>query len=70
MAYVAAGRVDGFWGRRLQLLDVAAGMIIVKEAGGFSEAIQPGGDVLQDGTVIAANDQVFASFCKIIRKGS
>ena len=70
MAYVAAGRVDGFWGRRLQLWDVAAGMIIVKEAGGFSEAIQPGGDVLQDGTVIAANDQVFASFCKIIRKGS
>ena len=34
-------------------------MIIVKEAGGFCEAIQPGGDVLQDGTVIAANDQVY-----------
>jgi myo-inositol-1(or 4)-monophosphatase len=70
MAYVAAGRVDGFWGRRLQLWDVAAGMIIVKEAGGFSEAIQPGGDVLQNGTVIAANDQVFAPFSKIIRKSS
>ena len=70
MAYVAAGRVDGFWGRRLQLWDVAAGMIIVKEAGGFSESIQLGGDPLQYGTVIAANDQVFAPFSKIIRKNS
>ena len=70
MAYVAAGRVDGFWGRRLQLWDVAAGMIIVKEAGGFSESIQMGGDPLQYGTVIAANDQVFAPFSKIIRKNS
>ena len=69
MVYVAAGRVDGFWGRRLKLWDVAAGLIIVKEAGGFCETIQPGGDVLQDGTLISANDQVYAPFCKIIRKG-
>jgi myo-inositol-1(or 4)-monophosphatase len=54
----------------LQLWDVAAGMIIVKEAGGFSESIQLGGDPLQYGTVIAANDQVFAPFSKIIRKNS
>jgi myo-inositol-1(or 4)-monophosphatase len=70
MAYVAAGRVDGFWGRRLQLWDIAAGMIIVKEAGGFSESIKPSGDPLQDGTIIAANDQVFAPFSKTIRKNS
>jgi myo-inositol-1(or 4)-monophosphatase len=70
MAYVAAGRVDGFWGRRLQLWDIAAGMIIVKEAGGFSESIQPSGDPLQDGMIIAANDQVFAPFSKTIRKNS
>jgi myo-inositol-1(or 4)-monophosphatase len=70
MAYVAAGRVDGFWGRRLKLWDVAAGLMIVREAGGFCESIEPGGNLLQDGTVIAANDQVFAPFCKIIRKGN
>jgi myo-inositol-1(or 4)-monophosphatase len=45
-------------------------LIIVKEAGGFCETIQPGGDVLQDGTVIVANDQVFAPFSQVIRNGS
>ena len=35
MAYVAAGRCDGFWQRNLNYWDIAAGIILVKEAGGF-----------------------------------
>ena len=35
MAYVAAGRCDGFWQRNLNYWDIAAGIIFVKEAGGF-----------------------------------
>ena len=35
MAYVACGRSDGYWQRELNLWDVAAGIVIVQEAGGF-----------------------------------
>ena len=35
MAYVAAGRCDGFWQRDLNYWDIAAGLVLVKEAGGF-----------------------------------
>ena len=35
MAYVASGRFDGYWQRELSYWDIAAGIIIVKEAGGF-----------------------------------
>ena len=35
MAYVAAGRCDGFWQRNLKYWDIAAGIILIKEAGGY-----------------------------------
>ena len=46
LAYVASGRYDGFWERRLKPWDVAAGMLIVKEAGGLVEAIRPERNIL------------------------
>jgi len=67
MAYVAAGRYDGFWERRLNAWDMAAGMIIVKEAGGFVEPLNPEGNVLEDGEVICANEAIFDKFTKVIR---
>ena len=67
MAYVAAGRYDGYWERRLNAWDLAAGVIIVKEAGGFIEPLTPGGDILADGEVICANDPIFPAFSKLIR---
>ena len=66
LAYVAAGRYDGYWERRLNAWDVAAGIIIVKEAGGFLEAIDPEGDPL-DGALICSNDPIFPAFSKVIR---
>ncbi|GAB5437312.1 inositol monophosphatase family protein [Falsiruegeria mediterranea] len=67
MAYVAAGRYEGFWERRLKAWDVAAGIIIVKEAGGFAQAIDPEGHILSDGEVICANEPIFEAFAKVIR---
>ncbi|UWQ89809.1 inositol monophosphatase family protein [Aliisedimentitalea scapharcae] len=67
MAYVAAGRYEGFWERRLNSWDLAAGVIIVREAGGLVQPLDTNGDILTDGEVICANEPVFETFAKIIR---
>ena len=67
VAYVAAGRYDGFWERRLNAWDVAAGLVIVREAGGLAEAIDPSGNIVEDGTIICANEALFAPLCKLVR---
>ncbi|TYB82429.1 inositol monophosphatase family protein [Maritimibacter fusiformis] len=67
LAYVAAGRYDGFWERRLHAWDVAAGLVILREAGGLVEAITPGEDILSSGEIVAANEAIFDKFAPIIR---
>lgn len=67
LAYVAAGRYDGFWERRLNAWDMAAGLVIAKEAGAFVEPLNPEGDILADGEVICANEPIFPQFAKVIR---
>jgi|TARA_R110000851_G_scaffold311882_1_gene472212 myo-inositol-1(or 4)-monophosphatase len=67
MAYVAAGRYEGFWERRLNAWDLAAGVIIVREAGGFVEPLRPGGNILADGEVICGNEAIFDKFAGVIR---
>jgi myo-inositol-1(or 4)-monophosphatase len=66
LAYVAAGRIDGFWERSLQPWDMAAGLLIVTEAGGFTGSIGEG-KPMDTGDVIAANANVFESFAAVIR---
>ena len=68
LAYVAAGRYDGYWERGVNIWDIAAGALIVREAGGFVESLKPGGG-LEDGAIIAGNSTVFESFAKVIRSG-
>ena len=67
MAYVAAGRYEGFWERRLNSWDLAAGVILVREAGGLIQPLTPGGNIVEDGDVICANEPIFDSFAKVIR---
>lgn len=67
MAYVAAGRYEGYWERNLHAWDVAAGIIIVKEAGGFVQAMAEEDDVIGSGSVIAANEPIWDQFAKVIR---
>ncbi len=59
LAYVAAGRYDGFFEIGLKPWDMAAGIIIVKEAGGYISEIDGGSDFLNSGNLIAANDRLF-----------
>jgi myo-inositol-1(or 4)-monophosphatase len=68
MAYVAAGRYEGFWERRLNAWDLAAGVVIVREAGGLVEPLAKGADILEVGDVICANEAIFDKFAHVIRK--
>ena len=67
MAYVAAGRYEGYWERSLNAWDVAAGEIIVKEAGGFCQALDADDSVVESGTVVCGNEMIFEKFAKLIR---
>ena len=68
LAYVAAGRYEGFWERGLNAWDIAAGIVILREAGAIVEPLTPGGDVLGDGAILCANEPIFETFAKVIRK--
>ncbi len=58
LAYVAAGRVDGFWEFGLKAWDTAAGTLMVREAGGLVGTLD-GGEYRQNGNIIAGNPRVF-----------
>jgi myo-inositol-1(or 4)-monophosphatase len=68
LAYVAAGRYDGYWERRLNSWDIAAGSLIVREAGGLVEPLNPNGNIVEDGEIICANEPLFGHLTKIIRQ--
>lgn len=67
LAYVAAGRYDGYWERGLKPWDMAAGLVIAREAGAFVMPVKEGADILEDGSVIAVNDPLSGPFVKTIR---
>lgn len=58
LAFVAAGRFDGYWERNLQPWDLAAGIVIVREAGGFVSDLDGAERMLETGDVIAANKTI------------
>lgn len=59
LAYVATGRLDGFWEIGLKPWDMAAGALIIQEAGGLVSDFGGGNDYLDSGNIIAANPKVF-----------
>ncbi|MGB3043292.1 MAG: inositol monophosphatase family protein [Xanthobacteraceae bacterium] len=67
LAYVAAGRLDGYWERNLKPWDMAAGMIMIREAGGVVSDIQTPGDPLVSGDVVCGNETIHAELTKILR---
>lgn len=68
LAYVAAGRYEGYWERDLKAWDIAAGILIVKEAGGFiSDFDDIRKNPVDTGNVLAANDQLFDSIGKVLK---
>jgi len=66
LAYVAAGYYDGFWEIGLNPWDVAAGSLLIAEAGGLVGDLSGEGDYLYGGQVIAANPRVFAQMVKLL----
>lgn len=67
LAYVAAGRYDGFWECGLQPWDMAAGIVLVREAGGFVSDIDGKRKMLDNGTVVAASDKLHAPLLKLVK---
>ncbi len=68
LAYVAAGRYDGYWERELKIWDIAAGLLIASEAGALVQGVRETQNPLEDGTVLCANGALFDHFAGIIRK--
>ncbi|PKP68794.1 MAG: inositol monophosphatase [Alphaproteobacteria bacterium HGW-Alphaproteobacteria-4] len=67
LAYVAAGRYDGYWERGINAWDIAAGLILVKEAGGFVAPVREGREIFESGSVIAGNAGLYDQFCAVLR---
>jgi len=68
LAYVAAGRYEGFWEWGLSPWDVCAGICIAREAGALVSEINGGEKVLEGGSILAANDKLYEPLRELLRK--
>ena len=68
MAYVASGRFDGYWQREINYWDVAAGIIIIKEAGGFVDFFENNINTPLKKNILASNSKIYAEFKALIHK--
>jgi len=68
LAYVAAGRLDGFWEFGLSAWDIAAGIILIREAGGYVSDMTGGADMLATGDVLAANDHLHQPLARLLEQ--
>ncbi|MFM9841884.1 MAG: inositol monophosphatase family protein [Dongiaceae bacterium] len=70
LAYVAAGRFDAFWESELASWDIAAGICLVREAGGFVTEIDGGPNLLKTGSTLACNVHLYPSFKKLLNEAA
>jgi myo-inositol-1(or 4)-monophosphatase len=66
LAYIASGRLDGFWEMGLKPWDIAAGSILIREAGGFISDDKGEDHYLSSGKVIAGNVKIYPKLLKIL----
>ncbi len=66
LAYVAAGRLDGFWEYELNPWDIAAGILLIEEAGGLVSDFKGGFDYFQSGNVVAGNPKILKAIIQAI----
>ena len=64
LAYVACGRYDGFWEYGLKPWDIAAGILLVQEAGGINSEISGGLDFMKSGNIVSANSKMIKAMLK------
>ena len=67
MAYVAAGRCDGFWQRHLKYWDIAAGIILVKESGGFVTDYYGENKYLENKTLLVTNSKINKEMVEVLK---
>ena len=70
LAWVAAGRFDGFWERNLRPWDLAAGIVILREAGGFLSDADGKDKMLATGSVVAGNEAIQRTLLKLLKTAS
>tara|TARA_B100000035_G_C20954124_1_gene533334 strand:+ start:189 stop:959 length:771 start_codon:yes stop_codon:yes gene_type:complete len=68
LAYVAAGRTDGFWEMGLSQWDIAAGIVLVREAGGFVSDLEGGESFFNSGDIIAANPKCWRTMVQVLNR--
>jgi myo-inositol-1(or 4)-monophosphatase len=68
LAYVAAGRFDAFWEMGLQPWDMAAGLLLIQEAGGLVSDFDGGNSCLETGNVVAGNPKCFKHVLKVVNQ--
>ncbi len=67
LAYVAAGRIDGVWQNNVKLWEIAAGILMVREAGGYATDSSGKTAILKDGTILSANTNVHQELVKTLK---
>ena len=70
LAYVAAGRYDGYWENGLNPWDVAAGIVLVREAGGFVSDLSGGNRMLAGGGILAANSELHGFLVRLLQEAA
>ena len=68
LAWVAAGRLDGYWERNLKPWDMAAGLILIREAGGFVTDCEGGEAMFTEGHVAAGNDSIHKELLRVLKE--
>jgi myo-inositol-1(or 4)-monophosphatase len=66
LAYVAAGRLDAFWEIGLRPWDLAAGMLLIQEAGGLTADFKGGNQCLETGNIVCGNPKIFKELLKVV----
>jgi myo-inositol-1(or 4)-monophosphatase len=68
LAYVAAGRFDGFWEVALSPWDMAAGILLIREAGGYATDWDGGASILETGAIIAGNEHIHKALTEVVKR--
>ena len=68
LAWVACGRLDAYWERDLSPWDLAAGSLLVREAGGFVSDCDGKGDIFKTGDVVAGNDTMHRELLRLLKE--
>lgn len=66
LAYIAAGRLDAFWDRNIKAWDVAAGVLLVREAGGMVTELNGGNNPVNGGSILASNASLYQDMRKLL----